>query len=472
MRSKKMLKRISAALCMVVFVSIQLCGITAEAFNFEPVKGYDEDGNTIPLSLYSESVYMFNMDTGDVIIDVNSNEQRVPASLTKIMTAIVLLDEFDGDENKLKSTKYSAGTEAFDELYGTGASTADIQPNEEVTCYDLLCALMLPSACEAANIIAIGVSGSLDKFADRMNEKAEEIGMADSHFSNAHGLSGDNNYTTCADVAKMCVYALDNYQVFTDVVSMYDYTLAPTTEHPDGTYIYNTNQMLASDSLYYYSYCRGIKTGTLDAAGRCLASYAVNDGERYMIVSMGAPMEKTAEDVTKGEENPSSVYAADTVYYNLIDHINLYEWAFNYLAETEFVDKNSELREVKVEFGEGKRDYVTIKPAEGYTKFWPSYIPKDEVKQSIEVYDNVVAPVYTGDELGMLTLTYKGETIAEIPLIATESVNRSQAAAKKAVAKAFPHSTEFKIAIAVIVIFTAGSTAIYIMNVQKKYRKK
>ena len=146
MRSKKMLKRISAALCMVVFVSIQLCGITAEAFNFEPVKGYDEDGNTIPLSLYSESVYMFNMDTGDVIIDVNSNEQRVPASLTKIMTAIVLLDEFDGDENKLKSTKYSAGTEAFDELYGTGASTADIQPNEEVTCYDLLCALMLPSA--------------------------------------------------------------------------------------------------------------------------------------------------------------------------------------------------------------------------------------------------------------------------------------------------------------------------------------
>ena len=84
----------------------------------------------------------------------------------------------------------------------------------------------------------------------------------------------------------------------------------------------------------------------------------------------------------------------------------------------------------------------------------------------------MVAPVYAGDELGMLTLTYKGETIAEIPLIATESVNRSQAAAKKAVAKAFPHSTEFKIAIAVIVIFTAGSTAIYIMNVQKKYRKK
>lgn len=468
----KIIKNLSAAVCALVFFFSCFGGIAASAFNFTPITGIGENGETEELSLKSESVYMFNMDTGDVIIDKDSDKERVPASLTKIMTAIVLLDEFDGDEEKLKSTKYSAGSEAFDELYDTGASTADIQPNEEVTCYDLLCALMLPSACEAANIIAIGVSGSLEKFADKMNDKAEELGLEHTHFSNAHGLSGDNNYSSCADIAKMCVYALDTYPVFADVVSMYDYTLSPTEYHPDGTYIYSTNMMLSPDSLYYYSYCRGIKTGTLDTAGRCLASYAVCDGKRYMIVTMGAPLEKTAEDEEKGNSDPSSVYAADTVYYNLIDHINLYEWAFGWLEETEFVDPDSELREAKVEFGEDDRDYVNLKPKTGFKKYWPSYISTDEVKQEIEVSDNIIAPVYEGDELGKLTLTYEGETIAEIPLVATESVNRSKTAEKTYVAKAFPHSTEFKIAIAVIVLFAVGFTAVHIIRVQKKYMKK
>lgn len=468
----KILKKIPVLLCAMVFVSVTFGSVTAEAFNFTPVTGYDDDNNLVKLSLKSEAAYMFNMDTGDVIIDINSDEERVPASLTKIMTAIVLLDEFDGDEEKLKSTKYSAGSEAFDELYGTGASTADIQPNEEVTCYDLLCALMLPSACEAANIIAIGVSGSLEKFADRMNEKAAELELEHTHFSNAHGLSGDNNYSSCADVAKMCTYALDTYPVFSDIVSMYDYVLSPTEQHPDGTYIYSTNTMLSPESLYYYKGCRGIKTGTLDKAGRCLASYAVYDGKRYMIVTMGAPLEKTEEDAEKGDADPSSVYAADNVYYNIIDHINLYEWAFDWIEETEFVDGSSELREAKIEYGADNRDYVTLKPESGYKKYWPTYIPKEDVKQEIEVYDNIVAPVYQGDTLGMLTLTYEGETIAEIPLIATETVGRSKASEKAAVAKAFPRSTEFKIAIVVIVVFAVGFTAIHVIRVQKKYMKK
>jgi D-alanyl-D-alanine carboxypeptidase (penicillin-binding protein 5/6) len=456
----------------MVFMSVTFGSITAEAFNFTPVTGYDSDNNLVELSLNSEAAYMFNMDTGDVIVDINSDEERVPASLTKIMTAIVLLDEFGGDEDKLKSTKYSAGSEAFDELYGTGASTADIQPNEEVTCYDLLCALMLPSACEAANVIAIGISGSIEKFVDRMNEKAAELELNHTHFSNAHGLWGDDHYSSCADIAKMCTYALDTYPVFVDVVSMNDYTMSPTDYHPDGTYIYNTNSMLSSSSLYYYAACRGIKTGTLELAGRCLASYAVSDGKRYMIVTMGAPLEKSEEDEEKGEENPSSVYAADTVYYNIIDHINLYEWAFNWLEETEFVDSNSELCEAKVEYGEDSRDYVTLKPESDYKKYWPTYISTDEVEQEIEVYDNVVAPVYAGDQLGLLTLKYEDEVIAEIPLVATESVARSKTAEKAAVAKAFPHSAEFKAAVCLIIGFAVIFTLIHIVRVQRKYMKK
>lgn len=468
------LRRAAAFIMTAAIIASGVGAVPAAAFNFTPITGISEENKAETLELRSESVYMVNMDNGEVIVDIESDKQRVPASLTKIMTAIVLLDEFGGDEEKMSSVTYSAGTEAFDELYGTGASTADIQPNERVNCVDLLYALMLPSACEAANIIAIGMCGSVDAFCDRMNAKAEELGMADSHFSNAHGLTGDNNYTTCRDIAKMCTYALDTYPLFKKVVGTYDYTLSPTNEHPDGTYIYSTNYMLNPhpDNQYSYTYCKGIKTGTLDVAGRCLASYAECDGVRYMTVSMGAPMYKLDEDYQKGLENPSSVYADDVVYYNLIDHINLYEWAFDYLEETELVDKNSELREAKVEFGEQGRDYVTLKPESGMTIFYPSYQSKKDITKSIEVYDNIVAPVYKGDRLGELTLKYKDEVIATIPLVATETVNRSKVAEKKEVAKSFPRSPEFRAALLIIILFALVVFIIHVIIVQQKYRKR
>ncbi len=469
---KKPSVRLTAFFAAMLIAALQIVsGISASALEFTPISGFDENNDPIPLTLRSESIYMLNMDTGDVVVDIEGEKQRVPASLTKIMTAVVLLDEFDGDEQALKSTMYSAGSEAFDELYGTGASTADIQPYEEVSCYDLLVALMLPSACEAANIIAVSMCGSIDAFVDKMNDKAAELEMNDTHYSNAHGLSGDNNYTTCADIAKLCMYALDTYPLFADIVSMYDYTLPPTDFHPDGTYIYNTNSMLCETSRYYYYGCKGIKTGTLDIAGRCLASYIESDRGRYMIVSMGAPMEKLDEDIAKGENDPDSVYAEDIVYYNFIDHINLYEWAYDDLTEVSFIDPSSEVREAKVEFGEDGVDYVTLKPKNGFSRLWATYIPVEDVEQEIEVYDNVVAPVYEGDTLGKITLTYNGENIAEIPLVATKTIGRSKTAEKAAVAKAFPKSPEFKIAAAVIILFTLIFIAVHIARIQHRYRK-
>ncbi len=470
--TKTYFKRFTVMLMAVLMMVFSMSDIFADAYNFTPVTGSDDEGNLIKLELNSEAAYMVNMDTGEVVIDINSDEQRVPASLTKIMTAILLLDEFEGDESKLKSTTYSAGSEAFDELYGLGASTADIQPYEEVTCLDLLYALMLPSACEAANIIAIGMCGSLEDFIARMNEKASELEMTNTHFSCAHGLSTDDNYTTCADIAKMCTYAIDNYEVFKEVVSTYSYTLSATDYHPDGTDIYNTNLMLCTGSDYYYSYCLGIKTGTLDEAGRCFASYSICEGVRYLTVTMGAPLDKKDEDVTKGEENPDSVYAADTVYYNLIDHINLYEWAYDYIELVDLVDANSEIREAKVEYGEGGRDYVALKPESGCKIYLPSYISADDIERDVVVYENVVAPVYKGDVLGMLTLTYEGETIDEIPLVATESVNRSTVSAKTKVAKSYFGSDVFKIALALILAFFVVFVVIHIMRVQNRYKKK
>ena len=463
-------KKITSFISFMLIIVMTIPSAAASAFEFTPTAGTDENGNAIPLNIYSESVYMINLDTGETLVDIDSERARVPASLTKVMTAVVLLEEFKDNPEGLKTTYVSAGSEAFDELYGTGASTADIQPYEEVSYYDLLAALLIPSSCEAANIIALNLADSISDFCDLMNKKAEELKMTDTHFSNAHGLFADKNYTSCKDMAVLCEYALDNFPTFKEIVAMSSYQMEATDYHSEGTLISNTNYMLRSTSKYYYSYVKGIKTGTLDSAGRCLASYATYDGNTYLIVSMGAPLEKQEEDIAKGEENPDSVYADDVVYYNLIDHINLYEWAFDTLVNTDFINTSSEVAEAEVEFGKNS-NYVTLRPAEGYTRLWPTNISTDEVTHKITISGNIVAPIEEGDVLGKMELIYEGEVLTTIDLIATSSVELATFKAKLHVASAFFKSTEFKVALLIIIIIWSVYTIIYVIKVQKKYMK-
>lgn len=464
------IKKNLTAFLSVILIFVIMLPTTASAFEFTPSSGVDSNGNPKPISLYSKSVYMINLDTGEAIVNIDSDKSRVPASLTKIMTAVVLLDKFKDNPNDLKTTYVSAGSEAFDELYGTGASTADIQPNEKVSYYDLLAALLIPSSCEAANIIAINVGGSINKFCDLMNKKAEELKMTNTHFSNAHGLFADKNYTSCKDIATLCKYALDNFPTFKEIVAMPTYQMEATNYHSTGSMLTNTNYMLKSTSKYYYPEVKGIKTGTLDSAGRCLASYATYDGITYMIISMDAPMNKTAEDEKKGEEDPDSVFADDVVYYNLLDHTALYKWAFGNLVSTDFINTSGEVTEAKIEFGQNY-DYVTLKPANGYTRLWPKYISTDKVEQKITVADNIVAPIEEGDVLGKMELVYEGETLTTIDLVATSSVKQNVFKAKLHVAKSFFKSTEFKVTLLAIIIILAIYTIIYVIRVQKKYMK-
>lgn len=470
MKKKSKLMRCAVMILASALMITSVLPLTAGAFNFTPTY-YDDDGNLQKLELYSESAYMINMDTGETILDINGEEERAPASLTKIMTAVVMLDEIGTDEETLKNTYVSAGSEAFDELYDTGASTADIQQGEKVSYYDLLAALMIPSACEAANIIALNISDSLTDFCDLMNKKAEELGMKNSHFSNAHGLFTSQNYSSCKDIATLCKYAVEKSSVFRDIVAMPSYEMSSTDYHPDGTTIVNTNLMLNSYTDYYYSYCKGIKTGSLDSAGRCLASYATYDGTTYLIVTMGAPMDKLEEDVKKGEEDPDSIYGGDVVYYNILDHISLYEWAFSMLVSTDFINDSSEVRDVDVAYGKGL-DYANLKPANGYSQMWPMNIDISEVEQVITVKDNIVAPVEVGDVLGEMKLVYKGEVLTTIDLVSTTKVARSETKAKSKVVRSYFHSSVFKVTIAVIISGLVVYAIIFFVMTQKKYLRK
>ncbi|MBQ8965808.1 serine hydrolase [Ruminococcus sp.] len=465
---KMKLRGIAALLCaLLVMVNVTL---PAAALSFAPTT-YDEDGQLKEVRLYSECIYMVNLDTGEAIVDRNSDKEVAPASLTKIMTAVVMLDELGGDEETLKNKRMSAGTEAFDELYDTGASTADIQPFEEVSAYDLLAANLIPSACEASNIIAINIGGNIPRFVDMMNEKAAELGLKHTHFSNAHGLFTQQHFSSAKDIAKICEYAISKYPVFKDLVNTTYFTMDPTEYHPEGTYLITTDYMINEHTDYYYTYCKGIKTGTTDAAGRCFASYATCDGTTYLTVTLGAPLDKQPEDIKKGEENPESIYADDVVYYNFIDHINLYEWAFNQLVQKDFINEFSEVRDVKVEYGK-KLDYANLKPAGGYSRMWPSNISVDEVEKVITVKEHIVAPVEKGDVLGQMELRYNGEVLADIDLISTTKVERSPVKERTRVIKSYFKSKLFKVTAGIVIGGIALYCIIVFLMAQRKYLRR
>ncbi len=422
---------------------------------------------TPDFEIYSKAAILINMDTGEVVYEKNADQQLVPASLTKIMTAILLIEKYEDDITQLSTTYVSGGYVCFDDIYGLGASNADIQPNEKLSYKDLLYALMLRSACEAANIIAVNLAGSLEGFAEMMNIKAEELGCENTHFTNSHGLFWEDHYTTARDMAVITEYAM-SLPMFAEIACSESYTMEATKQHPEPRVIHHTNYMmsLVNGGSYYYEYVKGIKTGTLDEAGRCLATVAYKDGYSYMLVTLGAP-QKDAE--------------GNNIFYNFIDHKNIYEWAFDNLEYTTLVTGTEEVAEVSVQYGDGV-DYVIVRPNAEFSRIWNTRVKDNSIHKIINLESDVVAPVKAGDKLGTMELQYGGETLVVLDLIATASVARDEQAEMITVAKSFIGSDSFYTAIKYSVIFFAVYTVLIIIlkiivaNYNKKhsrmYRKR
>ena len=189
------MRKLSIIICIVIAVTSLTMSIGAAETGSVSFNLPDD------VTIYSEAAYLVNLDTNEAVYQKNADKRLVPASLTKIMTAILLLEEYKDNIGALSTTYVSGSSTCFDELYMTGASTADIRIGEEVSYKDLLYALMLRSACEAANIIAYNVAGSLEGFVQMMNDKAAELGCTDTHFTNAHGLFWKDHYTTAREMA-------------------------------------------------------------------------------------------------------------------------------------------------------------------------------------------------------------------------------------------------------------------------------
>lgn len=242
---------------------------------------------------------------GHILGEKNADESIYPASLTKMMTVLLAAENFDDLEASV-----TLDEELFSPLWAANASLAGFEPGEVVTVRDLLYGALLPSGAECCAAIAQALDGSEAAFAGRMNRRARDLGMENTHFVNATGLQDSDHRSTVGDLAILLDAALED-PTFREVFTAQRYSTSPTNLHPDGITVYSSAFSLLQDADLGRMTLLGGKTGFTDEAGLCLATLAEADGTEYILVTAGAP----------GQSHTDTAHAQDaaTVYRRLSD---------------------------------------------------------------------------------------------------------------------------------------------------------
>lgn len=245
-------------------------------------------------------------DPSVVFFERNADQRVFPASTTKIMTTLVALENGNLDDSFTVGEEVLGTTIKFSKY----SSLMGIQPGETLTLRDLVYGLMLVSGNDAGEAIAKHVAGSADSFVALMNQKAQELGMTSTHFTNPHGVQNDEHYTTARDMAKLMAYAL-TIDEFVEIAATKTYTVPANSIRPTELVLVNTDRLLnavAGDPvLTVYPYAIGGKTGDTDSAGKCLVAAAEKDGARVIIAMFG---------------DKDDLYGGDTVTTNLARFVN------------------------------------------------------------------------------------------------------------------------------------------------------
>lgn len=395
-----MIKRWIAA-CMTI-LAVVLC---------IPVQNANALVFTPNCQVASEAAVLLNMDTGTIVYEKNADMKEMPAALTQIMTAVVVLETCQSISNERVTAKQVWFDAFADYEYQTDLRYANINAGDTLTVEDLLYAMLLTSSCEAAIMLANHFGNeSEDAFVDLMNDKAAELGMTATRFTNATGLYSARQQTSAGDMMTLLQYAM-KVPRFEAIACADSYTpsAAKTAGKEEQWAWEHSNIMMDKKSDYYCAGVRGIKTANLQAAGRSIACKASRDGNNYLLVCMNSPM----YDETGANH-----------FYHCEDAKNIIEWAFSHLSYQEVLKENVEIDEVSVANAKGN-DYVIVVPNAGYSCIWSSTADINTIQQTIQLEQDIKAPVEKGQKLGTLTLKLSGETLAEIDLVAASSVERS-----------------------------------------------
>lgn len=354
-------------------------------------------------NLSSDVVYVINKSTGTAVIEKNINKKRSPASITKIMTFIIAYEKSkDIDKTKVKATK-----EVLD-LVDPESSGCELKDGEEFTILDLFHCMLICSSGDAAMVLANYAGGNVENFVNLMNEKAQSLRCTNTHFTNPDGFYNENQYTTAEDIYKITTYAM-NIPGFLDIVAKSEYSLFGDERDP----IVTTNKMIdpKRGGEYYLPYVKGIKTGYLEEAGRCLVSYAEKNNSTYICIVLGGPT--TDEQGHSIEQNMA-----------MVDTKNIYNWVFENLKTMKLYPKDFPVAETGLGLA-WKHDTLLLFPKSDFYAVLPLEAKKEDIVIKVNAPESVDAPLHKGDVIGKADLFYKDQKIGAFDLVSSETFGKN-----------------------------------------------
>ena len=362
-----------------------------------------EDPTLTPPSVsHAQSALLMDMDSGRVLYSKNLDERVFPASITKIMTCILAL------ENGNMTDTVSASYEALKPITLEG-SAIGILLGEELTLEQLLYGMMVQSANDAANVIAVHIAGSMDAFVEMMNNKAQELGMTGTHFMNPCGAHDDNHYTTARDIAILSKYAMKN-DTFRELVKTVIYKIPPTAKYSQERTLVNTNLFLSTIRSTYHLYppAIGIKTGHTSQAGYCLAAAASYNDTELLAIVMNCP---------NTDERAGA--------YSYTDSKELFDFGFNNYVHQSLATVGDIINDSKVyEAKDDMRVALTV-DADVSALISNKAGSADLIRPVYDMPEQINAPIAKGDTIGTVTYYYNDIPVGAANLVATNDVERN-----------------------------------------------
>lgn len=404
-----------------------------------------------PTAVSSAEAYLVNSDTGTVLYAKGADTKVYPASITKLTTALVVMDKLGNNLDSIVTVQQSD----LDPLVGTGSSALGLKAGEQISVRNLMYGMLVRSGNDCAMVLARAAGGSVTEFVKLMNEKAKELGAKNTHYINPEGLDDPDHYTTPADIYLIAKTVMQN-DFLSTVVGTARYVVPATNKSTQRT-IYTTNHLITTSSKYYMSAVKGIKTGTTDQAGACLVSVSQKGGMTYYAVVMG------------GTEAGTGVNDTNTAFE---DSKMLHTWALGSFSLRVVLTTGTPQAQVPLLYA-WKQSTLKLVPKEQFNALIPQSLASAKVTvQPINLPASIPSPVKKGQVVCKANVLLDGQNVGTVDLVASESVQRSTPLYVLYIAGIFFHSKWFILVCAVLgLLFLAYLALAYRYNKRRRARK-
>ncbi|HDX9639863.1 TPA: serine-type D-Ala-D-Ala carboxypeptidase DacF [Bacillus mobilis] len=370
---------------ILVCFMLLLSGTSVSFAQSEKTKQKKTEETTPKLAEQASSAIVIEQDTGKVLFDKNPNEKLPPASMTKIMTMLLIMEQVE--KGKLKLTDK---VRASEHAASMGGSQIFLEPGEEMTVNEMLKGIAIASGNDASVAVAEHIAGSEEGFVNMMNKKAKDLGLKNTHFQNPTGLPAKDHYSTANDMAIMA-RELMKYPLIRKYTGKYEDYLREDTDKK--FWLVNTNKLVR-----FYPGVDGVKTGFTTEAKYCLTASAEKNGMRVISVVMGAPTSKERNNqVTK-----------------------LLDYAFGQYMTKKLYTRGEKIKTVQV--GKGKKEKVDLVASDNVSLLMKKGENMDKVKQEVIAEKKVKAPIKKGDALGTLVIKKDKDVLLKQTIVAKEDV--------------------------------------------------